>query len=81
MINEKFEQFGGALELQSPEVVKSEPNHIFCRAKANINVKYINYELIKKSNGDIYIGVNPLGDAIDEAFDEVNDFDFEEFDL
>lgn len=78
LINEKFDAYGGALELSAPETIKSEPNHLFCRARANVNTKYITYELVKKSDGDIYIMVNPLADSIDEAIDEFDtEFDFD----
>lgn len=78
LINENFDNFGGALELSNPKLIKSEPNHIYCRAQSNVNVKYINYELVRKSDGDIYIMVNPLSDMFDEAIDDA--FDFSDFD-
>ena len=71
-INEEYKQYGGALELRNPTLIKSEPNHIYCRAEANINVKYINYELIQKSDGEIFIKVNPLGDMINETINEID---------
>ena len=79
-INEKYEQYGGALELHDAQLIKAEPNHLYCRARANVNTKYINYELVRKSNGDIYVMVNPLGDAINEAIEEIEDIDFFDFD-
>ena len=85
-INENYEQYGGALELTDAKLVKSEPNHLFCRAKANVHTEYINYELVRKSNGDIYVMVNPLGDIIDETIKELDtelntmDLEFNDFD-
>ena len=81
-INENYEQYGGALELSDAQLVKSDEGHLYCRAQANIGSKFINYELIKKTNGDIYIMVNPLGDIIDEAFDEtMKELDSIDFDM
>ena len=81
-INENYEQYGGALELSDAQLVKSDEGHLYCRAQANIGSKFIKYELIKKTNGDIYIMVNPLGDIIDEAFDEtMKELDSIDFDM
>ena len=66
----KDDPYNGALELTNPQTIKTEPNHVYCRADANVITKQVNYEVLKKSNGDIFIFANPLDNAIDEAFKE-----------
>jgi len=70
LINEKTD-LNGALELLNPHTLRKEPNHVYCRATSNIDESSIDYEVIKKSNGDIYVLVNVYENAVKQILDNV----------
>ena len=82
LINEAYPNLHNSIKLKNPELVKSTPDQLYCRAKANVVFDYVSYELQKTDEG-IFISANPLADAMRDAFQELDDainsidFDFD----
>ena len=72
LINEAYPNLHNSIKLKNAELVKSTPDHLYCRAKANVAFDYVSYELQKTEDG-IFISTNPLADELNEAFKEIDD--------
>ena len=72
LINEAYPNLHNTIKLKDAELVKSTPDHLYCRAKANLVFDYVSYELQKTEDG-IYITTNPIADAVSDALQELDD--------